>query len=61
MNKFQFTLILLVFLTGFIQAEDTVLKTVRYQGIRATDPAGRLGLRNPERGLSLRMSHWGND
>jgi hypothetical protein len=28
-----------------------VLKTIAFHGIRATDPAGRMGLRNPERGL----------
>jgi len=27
------------------------LKTIVFHGVRATDPSGRLGLRNPERGL----------
>ena len=33
------------------EAASPALKTIAFHGIRATDPGGRLGLRNPERGL----------
>ncbi|MFC1713772.1 DUF4832 domain-containing protein [Candidatus Poribacteria bacterium] len=33
--------------------DDSELQTVEYQGIRPTDPGGRDGLRNPERGLRI--------
>jgi len=36
------------------------LKTIEFHGIRATDPDGRMGLRNPERGLRYE-SRIGND
>jgi uncharacterized protein DUF4832/uncharacterized protein DUF4874 len=34
-------------------ADDQELQAVRYHGIRPTDPYGRVGLRNPERGLRI--------
>ncbi len=34
-------------------AADQQLQTVTYHGIRPTDPYGRVGLRNPERGLRI--------
>ncbi len=46
--------VLIVCLSSLTQANDTVspaLKTLPFHGIRATDPNGRMGLRNPERGL----------
>ena len=46
--------ILCVLFVGLAQAEAVVspaLKTIPFHGMRATDPAGRMGLRNPERGL----------
>jgi len=55
--------ILFVFFVGLAQAEESAspdLKTIAFHGIRATDPDGRIGLRNPERGLRYE-SHIGND
>jgi hypothetical protein len=46
--------VLLASMVSFVQADDTVppaWKTLPFHGIRATDPNGRMGLRNPERGL----------
>ena len=34
-------------------AGEEQVQTVRYHGIRPTDPFGRIGLRNPERGLRI--------
>lgn len=34
-------------------ADEEQLQTVRYHGLRPTDPFGRVGLRNPERGLRI--------
>ena len=45
---------LLMLLVSMAQAEalpSAGLKTIGFHGIRATDPDGRMGLRNPERGL----------
>jgi len=47
-------LILFLFFFSLAQAEESAspaLKTIVFHGIRATDPDGRVGLRNPERGL----------
>ena len=33
--------------------EDPLLPTIRFEGLRPGDPAGRNGLRNPERGLRI--------
>jgi len=46
--------VLLLFFTSLAQAQEQAppaLKTITFHGIRATDPSGRIGLRNPERGL----------
>jgi len=45
---------LCVCMVGLAQAEEpssAAFKTIPFHGIRATDPSGRMGLRNPERGL----------
>ena len=53
--------ILVLFCVGWAQAgESPALTTIAFHGIRATDPGGRMGLRNPERGLRYE-SHIGND
>ncbi len=36
-----------------IAAGDDALKTVQFHGLRSTDPGGRTGLRNPERGWRI--------
>ena len=54
--------ILLLLLVSMTQAKALAspsLKTIGFHGIRATDPDGRMGLRNPERGLRYE-SHIGN-
>ena len=46
--------ILFLFLFSLAQGEESAsaaLTTIAFHGIRATDPNGRMGLRNPERGL----------
>jgi len=51
-----------LFFFSFAQAEGaapSALKTIAFHGIRATDTDGRMGLRNPERGLRYE-SHIGN-
>ncbi len=40
---------------GQTDAEKTLLRTVKYHGIRPTDPNGTKGLRNPERGFRLEL------
>jgi hypothetical protein len=52
-------LFMALILFSVAQAEETTLKTITFHGIRATDPGGRIGLRNPERGLRYE-SHIGN-
>jgi len=36
-----------------VRAEGKGLRTIRFHGLRPTDPGGRLGLRNPERGFRI--------
>jgi len=53
-NPIKTLSILLLFCFSPAQAEEwasPALKTIAFHGIRATDPGGRMGLRNPERGL----------
>jgi hypothetical protein len=50
--------ILFFFLFSLAQAEEPaspVLKTIAFHGIRATDPSGRMGVRNPERTINRSM------
>lgn len=54
--------ILFLFTFSLTQAQESsppALKTIPFHGIRATDPDGRMALRNPERGLRYE-SHIGN-
>ncbi len=63
LRPFRALSLLLLCVVGSAQAEEPVspvLKTVTFHGIRATDPNGRMGLRNPERGLRYE-SRIGND
>ncbi len=55
--------VLFLYSFSLVHAEEPApsgLKTVTFHGIRATDPNGRMALRNPERGLRYE-SHIGND
>lgn len=46
--------VMLVIVTGSIRAEDAPsVREIRYDGIRPSDPGGRSGLQNPERGFRL--------
>ena len=58
MRFFHYPMIVLlcVFVTDIYAEENgdhVGIKRVEYHGIRATDPDGRIGLRNPERGLRI--------
>ena len=50
MHLYARSIFVLAILTGCVWSDDASEQTIAYRGIRPTDPGGRDGLRNPERG-----------